>query len=881
MTAEALRWARLKPLFETLAAQPAAAREAAIAAAGLDGATADELRSLLAHHDSAQAADFLPGSASEVLAMAPSRIGQRFGAWEVVREIGGGGMGDVFEARRADGSFEGRAAVKLLKRGMDSQAVLRRFAHERQVLARLAHPHIARLLDAGLSADGLPYFVMELVAGRPIDEVAAALPLADRLGMFLQLADAVSYAHRNLLVHRDLKPGNVLVADDGQVKLLDFGIAKALDPGDAHDGAEAVTLTLADHRPYTPGYASPEQVRGEPVSTATDVYSLGVLLFRILTGTLPTGRDATSALEAARRVLDEAPARASALADVAMRPALQGDLDNILMMALAKAPEARYASVDAFASDVRAHLTGRPVAARAPSVAYVWGKFLRRHRWSVLAGGLGVLGLASGLAAALLKGAVAAALGALGLAAGLAIALAQGRQAALSRDEARRQLAGVKRIASELVFRYGDAISQLPGGARSQEAMLKETVASLDVTLAQAPNDADLIVLVASALGRLAQIQGNPAFAGSERRAEAKATVARSLALGAQVWEAKCGDWNFACQHLITLLTQANMLRNDGDPGAGLQVLEQAAARATQALERPLSDAGRANVLEMLASIHMNMAHFNDHAARPSLRRPQEALRFYALAEDEYARLYADPQACVAMERALSPGSPTVEEWANHHLANIHVGRALVHQRLGDAAAMKQSVLTGLARHEDNLRRNPGSAVWRQSVMFDHGYLATARLMLGEHEAALEAAQRAWDIVGERLREEGETGMWPAARDGLAGTYARALFANGRPEQALASLAFALPRAEMQRREADTPAARQREAGLQVLDAQCRQALGDAAGTARSLAAALPMLESLVDDPEVGTEARQSLAQALECRLAIDATRERGGASGP
>jgi hypothetical protein len=189
---------------------------------------------------------------------------------------------------------------------------------------------------------------------------------------------------------------------------------------------------------------------------------------------------------------------------------------------------------------------------------------------------------------------------------------------------------------------------------------------------------------------------------------------------------------------------------------------------------------------------------------------------------------------------------------------------------------MKQSVLTGLARHEDNLRRNPGSAVWRQSVMFDHGYLATARLMLGENEAALEAAQRAWDIVGERLREEGESGMWPAARDGLAGTYARTLFANGQPVEALAALAFALSRAETQRREADTPAARQREAGLRVLDAQCRQALGDAAGAARSRAAARPTLESLVDDPEVGTDARQSLAQLRECLSTVTAPSNAG-----
>ena len=230
-TPDAARWAQIKALFEATVDLPAAERGPVIAAAGLDAAALAELRSLLAHHAAATGdADFMAQNAAQALAKAPAQAaaaGERLGAWAIVRPIGSGGMGEVFEARRADGQYEGRAAVKLLKRGMDSAAVLQRFAQERQALARLSHPHIARLLDAGASDQGLPYFVLEYVDGQPIDTVVRGLTLPARLQLFVQLADAVAHAHRCLLVHRDLKPGNVLADSEGQVKLLDFGIAKA------------------------------------------------------------------------------------------------------------------------------------------------------------------------------------------------------------------------------------------------------------------------------------------------------------------------------------------------------------------------------------------------------------------------------------------------------------------------------------------------------------------------------------------------------------------------------------------------------------------------------------------------------------------------------
>lgn len=403
-------WPSVKALFDAICVLPVEQREAQLSTADASDAVRAEVRSLLAHADDtrwlrAPAASGLP-------AATPVQAGDRFGSWQVVRPLGSGGMGEVFAARRADGQFEGRAAIKLLKHGLDSgRAVLKRFALERSALARLNHPNIARLYDAGQSAGGLPYFVMELVEGRPIDGVALEHPLERRLALFLQLTEAVSHAHRHLLVHRDLKPGNVLVTAEGQVKLLDFGIAKALDPHDRE--RPHADVTQAHARPFTPQYASPEQVRGEAVSTATDIYSLGVLLYVMLTGARPYGRSATTPHEAARSVLEEEASPPSSLgADLvtdpqwlATRRRLRGDLDNILLKALDKRIDRRYRSVEALGADVRAFLTGHPVSAQAPSAIYALRKFVARHRWSVGAAALAALALVGGQRAGAVAGA--------------------------------------------------------------------------------------------------------------------------------------------------------------------------------------------------------------------------------------------------------------------------------------------------------------------------------------------------------------------------------------------------------------------------------------------------------------------------------------------
>jgi serine/threonine-protein kinase len=331
---------------------------------------------------------------------------RRIGPYRLVREIGRGGMGTVYLAERVEGGFEQRVALKLVHASLGSEEMLERFRRERQILARLEHPGIARLLDGGVTADGQPWFAMELVEGEPITRWAARreLPVSARLELFVQVCEAVQWAHGGLVVHRDLKPSNVLVTGEGRVKLVDFGIAKVLEPaaraaGSADGGAPPTRDVL---RSLTPEYASPEQVLGEPVTTASDVYALGVVLYELLTGRLPYDGPLTTPAQVVRAVCDTVPPppskALSAGAAEGSRRYLDRDLDAVCLKALAKDRDRRYGSVEAFAEDVRRHLDGLPVSARRPSAAYRAGKFVRRHRWGVAAAAAAVLALVLGLA---------------------------------------------------------------------------------------------------------------------------------------------------------------------------------------------------------------------------------------------------------------------------------------------------------------------------------------------------------------------------------------------------------------------------------------------------------------------------------------------------
>jgi tetratricopeptide (TPR) repeat protein len=330
----------------------------------------------------------------------PPRLpaGYRFGAYEIVRHIGDGGMGAVYEATRSDGTFTKSVAIKVLHGGLHSAEIVRRFHGERQVLGSLTHANIATLLDAGTTESGRPYFVMEYVDGVPIDTYceARALSLDQRLHLFLDICAAVEHAHSHLVIHRDLKPDNVLVRRDGEVKLLDFGIAKVLRPG---PDADAPHTTM--FRPMTVRYASPEQLRGDAVTTAADIYSLGVLLFLLVTGRSPYSVEGASAADIERAVCELAPLRPSGIARTAALPwarDLAGDLDAIILMALRKEPERRYRGVDQFAGDIRRYRARLPIAARPDTTRYRVRKFASRNRLASAAAAIAVVGLIAGIA---------------------------------------------------------------------------------------------------------------------------------------------------------------------------------------------------------------------------------------------------------------------------------------------------------------------------------------------------------------------------------------------------------------------------------------------------------------------------------------------------
>lgn len=402
-------WSRIEAILdEVFDLEPDARREAIERACGGD-------TTLRAHVERMIAADTEAGEFLETPAVAyaaavmsagsPERheeaTGDRIGPYSLIREIGHGGMGRVFLARRADGQFEQLVALKIVRDVALGDEMHGRFLRERQILARLQHPNIARLLDGGVTNDGRPYFAMEYVDGEPITTYCdtRALDVRARLGLFCAVCDAVQYAHQNLVVHRDLKPSNTLVTADGQVKLLDFGIAKVLHDEQDADAADA-TLTRLGLGPMTPEYAAPEQIRGEAVTTATDVYALGALLYELLTGQAPHRLSRLTAAEVERTVTEREIARPSVSVRTAspkLQRELRGDLDTIVMKALQKEPARRYGSAAAFLDDIRRYLNGLPIAARRDSVGYRTSRFIRRHAVAVTATALVVLSLIAGL----------------------------------------------------------------------------------------------------------------------------------------------------------------------------------------------------------------------------------------------------------------------------------------------------------------------------------------------------------------------------------------------------------------------------------------------------------------------------------------------------
>src|SRR5215813_6893757 len=480
------RWRKVEEIFQTAAERPTDLRTAYLTkACSGDETLRAEVESLLAHevYDTfiqsvvMDEARRLSGIAGESL------IGARIDAYRVTSLLGQGGMSTVYLAERDDDQYRKQVALKVVKRGLDTEFVINQFRRERQILASLEHPYIARLLDGGTTPDGLPYFVMEHIEGQPITHYCETnkLSIPERLKLFNLVCAAVAYAHQNLIIHRDLKPSNILVTKGGTPKLLDFGIAKLLDPDPSY---EAVTQTAAGARMMTPEYASPEQVCGPFVTAATDIYSLGVVLYELLTGKRPHQIKSYSMQEIAQAVCHTEAEKPSAVgsrqakASAKLRRQLAGDLDNIVLKAIRKEPERRYNSIEQFSEDIRRHLKGQPVLARRGTLTYRASKFVRRYRWGIAAVSLVILSLVGGIV----------------------MSNYQARRA-------ERRFQQVRKLAHTFLFDVNDKIRDLPGSTEAREVVVKTATEYLDSLAQEAESDPGLQWELMTAYEQVGKIQ--------------------------------------------------------------------------------------------------------------------------------------------------------------------------------------------------------------------------------------------------------------------------------------------------------------------------------------------------------------------------------------
>lgn len=542
-------------LFEAASGLPAGERAAFLSGPTVDPEVRREVLSLLAHDALAEPffADAFESAASSLHAEPDFAPGSRIGAFMIVRMLGQGGMGVVYLATRSDGSFEQTVAIKVIRVAEPAAQVLERFQQERQILARLSHSNIARLLDGGETPAGLPYFVMEHVPGQDIDRYCnkAGLNLRQRMHLFLRVASAVQHAHEHLVIHRDLKPGNILVGDDGEPKLLDFGIAKVVDP---RSGPTAAVST----RLLTPEYASPEQVRGGAITTATDIYCLGGVLYRLLTGALPHAIADLSPLDAVLRIVEQEVPRASNL---------PFDVAAILEKALHTDPARRYRSADELSKDLERYLDGEPVLAVRDSMGYRAAKFLRK-RWIPV----------SAFAAVILA-----------LTVGAAVAISQARRA-------EHRFAEVRQLSNKFLFEFEEAIHNIAGATKARELLVKTAQEYLDRLAADARGgifqnkDPELIRELAYAYQKLGDIQGSPIDGNTGNTKGGLESYRKAVSLLDSAAEERVRDTKARVAFLMGLVGLANAELVSGDESRALPLCERAVALGESWIQGGSSD---------------------------------------------------------------------------------------------------------------------------------------------------------------------------------------------------------------------------------------------------------------------------------------------------
>jgi len=771
ITSEAAQWHRLKAVVaDALERSPHERAEFLRQASGGDPDVHRELEELM---DAASIEDSLLDAplAREMLEALDQRaagdwIGRRLGAYEVRRLIARGGMGEVYLGERADGHYDSQVAIKLM-RDPDSSLMHGRFDAERRILASLDHPHLAKLLDAGHTAEGLPYFVMELVDGQPIDAYCDAQQLGvdERLALFRSVCEVVQYAHSKGVIHRDLKPANILVTHDGVVKLVDFGIAKRVAANDDNPA------TATTQRVLTPEYASPEQVRGEPASPASDIYGLGVVLYRLLTGVSPYGRATGDPYALTRAICDTdppPPSRAEGDTGTLPRRGLRGDLDAVVMMALRKDPARRYASAQALADDVFRHLERLPVKARAGALSYRAGRFALRHR-----------GLLAGVVAANIA-----------LIAGVAAASYEAWQARQERERAERHFADVRKLANVMMVQVHGAIRDLPGSTPARQLIVQNALGYLEKLSAEASGDAALKTELAAGYRNIGDIQGRPGLSNLGDMKGALASYEKGIGLVEPLTAPAVGasSTRAAQQELATLWARKGDLQIAMGNPQGAEASLRAGVVVADGLAR--ADGTSLPVMRIRALLYCELAQVEMMLGKEAafMERSAEAT---AQLQKIMAQVPGDLGVInnLATLRAIRGGllmgqdtsassaqlalnefrqvvalvAPPYEHDRNnvmlaHSLgaARLEVGRALL--RLGNKEEALAEEKRGLAIVDALAAADPKSVLFRVDRAWAQAQLSDAWLADGDVVAAIAAARTAVDAA-DALPEDAKSNM--------------------------------------------------------------------------------------------------------------------------
>jgi len=686
------RWRQAEDLFYRALDEPDTNRQAFLAQqCGGDDELRQQVVGLLA--SDAQTKSNLAGSVKSAVIDLDTKPHARFvGSYELLRELGRGGMGTVYLAKRTDEVYDKDVAIKLVTPGMDTDFLLARFKRERQVLGSLEHPNIARLLDGGTAQTGEPYFVMEYIPGVPITQFCLEknLSTADRLRLFLPVCAAVTYAHSRFVVHRDLKPGNILVEENGTPRLLDFGICKLL-MSDPLEPADTMTQGMGM---MTPDYASPEQVRGEPITVASDTYSLGAVLYELLTGTRPHRIGKYTPLELERAICETATVRPSAV-----KPELRGDVDNILMRAMAKEPARRYGTVEQFAEDIRRFLDNRPVVAASDSIWYRTRKFVDRHQRLVVATSLVVAVLSAGLV-----------------------------YAERQRRLAENRLQEVRQLANRFVFDVHDAVRDLPGSTNARKLIVTTGLEYLERLSADAKSDPTLARDLAAGWLRIGDVQGWVFGSNLGDTQGAEKSYIRAQELGDAA-----GDREGAA-------VAAEAIRHRGDVAHYTSKLPDAQKHFDEAIRRIrklLEEGGDRKVLALLAGAEL------------AASRNERLL-------DKIDASLASAQQAEQVYRSLALVEPDNLEWKmSVAAASAGVGMALARQgKLQDA---RDQYTKGVIALTEAVEKDPNNKRTKHELMLAWSHVGDVEgspslPSLGDRSKALAAYQQ-MAVIAEKLLE--------------------------------------------------------------------------------------------------------------------------------